>query len=134
MMSGPLGGWQVSGIMNYVSGAPVPYAGGSSNFNIQGTSSDGYDLSMPQHFSGSFGLDASTMPFLTCDPRENVPDGYLFNPACFGAPTPYMLSDADGRVMQAGDIVIAVEALSFDSTGITPKPDDLSTQTIIAAV
>jgi hypothetical protein len=45
--------------------------------------------------------------------------------ACFGAPTPYMLSDADGRVMQAGDIVIEVEALSFDSTGITPKPDDL---------
>jgi hypothetical protein len=26
------------------------------------------------------------MPVLTCDPRENVPSGYLFNPACFALP------------------------------------------------
>ena len=30
--------------------------------------------------------DVPTMPVLTCDPRDNVPDGYLFNPACFALP------------------------------------------------
>jgi hypothetical protein len=28
------------------------------------------------------------MPVLTCDPRDDVPEGYLFNPACFAAPRP----------------------------------------------
>lgn len=45
--------------------------------------------------------------------------------ACFGAPTPYELSDVDGRVIQAGDMVVEVDAQSFDSSGLTPKPDDL---------
>ena len=27
-------------------------------------------------------------PVLVCDPRSDVPDGYLFNPACFTAPSP----------------------------------------------
>jgi hypothetical protein len=80
-----LAGWQLSGIVNYVSGAPLPYAGWTStNFNIEGTSSDGYDLTTLQ-FSGT--PNVGTMPLITCDPRENVPDGYLFNPACFAAPT-----------------------------------------------
>ena len=81
-----LGGWQLSGILSYVSGIPLPYgAGVGSNFNIQGTSADGYDLSQSQHFSGS--PDVPTQPILTCDPCENVPDGHVFNPACFAAPT-----------------------------------------------
>jgi hypothetical protein len=25
-------------------------------------------------------------PIITCDPRKDVPDGYLFNPSCFAAP------------------------------------------------
>jgi hypothetical protein len=79
-----LGGWQVSGIVNYVSGAPLQY-NAAGNFNIQGTSSDGSDLATPTLFSGTPDVDVA--PVLTCDPRENVPDGYLINPACFAAPT-----------------------------------------------
>jgi hypothetical protein len=32
--------------------------------------------------------DVYAMPVLACDPRRDVPDGYLFNPACFSAPAP----------------------------------------------
>jgi outer membrane receptor protein involved in Fe transport len=28
-----------------------------------------------------------TQPVLTCNPAENVPNGYVVNPACFAAPT-----------------------------------------------
>ena len=43
------------------------------------------------------------MPLLTCDPRDNVPSGYLINPACFSLPAdgtngnfilPYMKAQA----------------------------------------
>ena len=30
--------------------------------------------------------DIPVQPIVTCDPRKNVPDGYLFNPSCFAAP------------------------------------------------
>jgi hypothetical protein len=39
--------------------------------NIYGTDSD----SIP-----------SVYPVLTCNPGENVPDGYMFDPSCFSAP------------------------------------------------
>jgi hypothetical protein len=29
------------------------------------------------------------MPVVTCDPREGVPDGFAFNPACFAAPAQF---------------------------------------------
>jgi hypothetical protein len=81
-----LGGWQLSGVLSYVSGAPLPHgAFAGHNFNIQGTNADGDDLRNAQLFSGS--PDVPTQPVLTCDPRRDVPDGYLVNPACFAAPT-----------------------------------------------
>ena len=79
-----LGGWQLAGIINYVSGAPLPYANGNNNFDIQGTNSQGVDLGNSNSFSGS--ADVDVQPTLTCDPRENVPDGFAFNNQCFGAP------------------------------------------------
>jgi hypothetical protein len=79
-----LNGWQLAGILNYVSGAPLPYSGAGTNFNIQGTNSQGVDLGNSNSFSGS--SDVPVQPTLTCDPRDNVPDGFAFNPACFGAP------------------------------------------------
>ena len=79
-----LSGWQLAGIVNYVSGAPLPYSGAGTNFNIQGTNSQGVDLGNSRSFSGS--PDVPVQPTLTCDPREGIPDGFAVNPACFGAP------------------------------------------------
>jgi hypothetical protein len=81
-----LGGWQLSGILNYVSGAPLQTGGyNAPNFALQGTTADGLPLTEPR-ITGT--PDVVMMPVLTCDPRENVPDGYLVNPACFAAPAP----------------------------------------------
>ena len=79
-----LNGWQLAGIVNYVSGAPLPYSGAGTNFNIQGTNSQGVDLGNSRSFSGT--PDVPVQPTLTCDPRENIPDGFAFNNQCFGAP------------------------------------------------
>jgi hypothetical protein len=75
-----LGNWQIVGIGTYVAGAPI-----FGNFGIGGTTADGVALNS-QHITGSNQIRVE--PVLTCDPTENVPSGYLFNPACFAAPTP----------------------------------------------
>jgi hypothetical protein len=64
-----------------VSGAPLPYAATGVNSLTARTPRARHDSRM---YSGS--PDVATMPVLTCDPRENVPNGYLFNPACFALP------------------------------------------------
>jgi hypothetical protein len=80
-----LGGWQLAGITSYVSGSPLPIAGAGTNFNMQGTLPDGRDIGNAL-ITGS--ADIPAQPLLTCDPRANVPSGYLFNNACFAAPSP----------------------------------------------
>jgi hypothetical protein len=79
-----LGGWQITGISTYISGGPLQQIeGGSSNFNLHGTLADGTEI-IPENINGS--PDIPVQPILTCDPRQNVPSGYLFNPSCFAAP------------------------------------------------
>jgi hypothetical protein len=75
-----LGNWQLAGVSSYISGAPL--MGWSF---MQGTTAGGVPISNTS-ITGS--PDVYAMPVLTCDPRDDVPDGYLFNPACFTAPTP----------------------------------------------
>jgi len=75
-----LGNWQLAGVSSYISGAPL-----MGWFNMQGTTAGGVTISN-QAITGS--PDVYAMPVLTCDPRDNVPKGYLFNPECFTAPTP----------------------------------------------
>jgi hypothetical protein len=75
-----LGGWQLAGISSYLSGAPLMGA-----FGIQGTTAEGVSITNTS-ITGS--PDVNAMPVLVCDPRSDVPDGYLFNPACFTAPSP----------------------------------------------
>jgi hypothetical protein len=77
-----LGGWQVAGIGQYVSGAPLPYIN-DVNFDLQGTNELGESIDA-RMYSGS--PQVPVMPVVTCDPREGVPDGYMFNPACFALP------------------------------------------------
>ncbi len=80
-----LGGWQVAGITSYVSGSPLPNASGSINFNMTGTLAGGAKISN-QLINGS--PQISAQPVLTCDPKSGVPSGFMFNPACFAAPSP----------------------------------------------
>jgi hypothetical protein len=77
-----LGGWQVAGIASFVSGAPLPYIS-NVNFSLQGTNELGQSIDS-RAYSGS--PNVPVMPVVTCDPRKNVPDGYMFNPACFALP------------------------------------------------
>jgi len=79
-----LGGWQIAGITSFVSGAPIPVVN-NSNFDIQGTLADGSDIGGTL-ITGSSQI--RVQPQLTCDPRENVPTGFMFNNACFAAPSP----------------------------------------------
>jgi hypothetical protein len=54
-------------------------------FGMQGTTAGGVTITSAS-ITGS--PDVYAMPVLVCDPGDNVPDGFLFNPACFTAPTP----------------------------------------------
>jgi len=77
-----LGHWQLAGVSSYISGAPL-----MGWFYMQGTAAGGVPIS--DNYPAITGSpDVYVMPVLTCDPRDDVPDGYLFNPACFAAPTP----------------------------------------------
>jgi hypothetical protein len=75
-----LGGWQMAGILNYVSGSPL-----LGNFGMTGTGVGGVNLGSNE-ITGS--PDSRANPILTCNPAENVPSGYFLNPACFSPPTP----------------------------------------------
>ncbi len=75
-----LGNWQLAGVSSYVSGAPL-----MGGFGMHGTTAEGVSISNTS-ITGS--PDVFAMPVLVCDPRSDVPDGYLFNPACFTAPSP----------------------------------------------
>jgi hypothetical protein len=83
LMKAILGGWQFAGILSYVSGAPIPYSATGVNFGLTGTNAAGVNIDS-RMYSGS--PDIPVMPLLTCDPRDNVPSGYLINPACFSLP------------------------------------------------
>jgi len=79
-----LGDWQIAGVSTYVSGAPLQTTLGNRNFNMGGTLANGTTIGATQ-ITGS--PDVSAQPLLTCDPTDNIPSGYLFNPACFAAPS-----------------------------------------------
>jgi Carboxypeptidase regulatory-like domain len=84
LMNAILGNWQIAGITTYVSGAPLQSVLGNRNFSMSGTLADGTTIGAVQ-ITGSPQLTAQ--PVVTCDPRDNVPSGYMFNPACFAAPS-----------------------------------------------
>jgi len=84
-VNGVFGNWQVAGVGTYVSGAPIFGSGSNNNFGIGGTTTGGVTLDS-QHITGSNQVPVE--PVFTCDPNANIPSGYLFNPACFAAPTP----------------------------------------------
>ncbi|MBV9301185.1 MAG: carboxypeptidase regulatory-like domain-containing protein [Acidobacteriaceae bacterium] len=97
-VAGAINGWEVSGITQWQSGPPLQDQV-TSNFNFStilpvGTVlPNGYvvkpgdDLTATQSvINGSPNINVQ--PVLLCDPRNNVPSGYVLNNACFGPPTP----------------------------------------------
>jgi hypothetical protein len=76
-----LNGWQVSGISQWQSGAPLLLG----NDNIGGTMATGEPIG-PIQVAGT--SDILVRPFLTCDPRAGLGDGQYANPNCFTAPQP----------------------------------------------
>ncbi len=81
-----LGGWQMTGVSTWISGAPLQaLATTGSNFGLSGTLANGTSISN-QRITGSNSIAAQ--PVLTCDPREGVSGDQILNPACFSLPTP----------------------------------------------
>ena len=65
-----LGGWQLAGILNYVSGSPL-----LGNFGLTGTGVGGVEPWLQRDYAGS--LDSRANPILTCNPAENAPERAL---------------------------------------------------------
>jgi len=89
---GALNNWQVSGILQYQSGADLQAIGAnSSNFGYQayipaGTTFMGKTLTQPILASSSNILgspDITLMPRLTCDPRQGLAPHQFINGNCF---------------------------------------------------
>ena len=76
---GAANGWQVSGVLQFQSGAPFqPNVGGNFNPNWPAGVSN----------QSILGTNADTLvPVLTCNPGKGLTAGQYFNPSCFAVPT-----------------------------------------------
>ncbi len=83
LVNAVLGNWQISGISQFVSGAPLQVIGGDGNFRIDGTGEGGVALNT-NTITGS--PQIPVMPVLTCDPRGS--GDVLVRAECFAAPSP----------------------------------------------
>jgi hypothetical protein len=80
------GGWQVTGVSTWISGAPLQAAASTGvNFGLSGTMADGTPISNPL-ITGSPQIAA--MPMITCDPRRGTTGDQIINPNCFALPSP----------------------------------------------
>ena len=78
------GGWQLTGVSTWISGAPLqPLASTGVNFGLSGTLADGTPISNAV-ITGSPTIAA--MPVITCDPLSGVSGDYVFNASCFALP------------------------------------------------
>jgi hypothetical protein len=77
-----LGNWQISGISQFVSGAPLQASRGA-NFDLSGTTGGGVEISSTR-ITGS--PDIPAQPVLTCDPRGS--GGVRVRAECFATPSP----------------------------------------------
>jgi hypothetical protein len=78
------GGWQLTGVSTWISGAPLQaLASTGVNFNLSGTLANGQVINNAA-ISGSPQIAA--MPVLTCDPRDGVSGDQILNADCFALP------------------------------------------------
>ena len=105
-----LGGWQLTGVSTFISGAPLqPSNSLSASFGMTGTGANGVDLGSNPAITGSPEIIA--MPVLTCDPTQGVSGNQVLNPSCFAAPTPgsngnYIFPNLRGPSYQNHDFAI----------------------------
>ncbi len=80
-LKGVVNGWELSGITQFQSGAPIqPNTGGTMNVTWPGRYSQ-------QNWLGTnANANAGVVPLVTCDPRKGLTSGQYFNPNCFAAP------------------------------------------------
>jgi hypothetical protein len=80
LLGGVVNGWQLSGVTQMQSGAPIqPNTQGNLNVQWPGSFT-------PQRILGTNAF-ASMAPKITCDPRSGLSSGQYFNPSCFAPPT-----------------------------------------------
>jgi hypothetical protein len=86
-LGGVVNGWELSGITQYSSGAPIQTAtGGDLNATYPGTF-EGLNYGQ-QVFEGTTAYqNAGMYPVLICDPRKNLASNQYYNPACFAPET-----------------------------------------------
>jgi len=96
LVSGALGGWQISGITIFQSGVNLQ-AAISGNFGVTGNIPagtrlpDGTVLAADAGTSNSLingSPDISVQPVVLCDPRSGLTGNQFINPKCLGVPTP----------------------------------------------
>lgn len=86
LLNALVGGWQLTGVSTWISGAPLqPLAATGVNFGLAGTDPAGNAISN-QSITGSPQIAA--MPLITCDPRDGLSGDQIINPNCFALPTP----------------------------------------------
>lgn len=80
------GGWQLTGVSTYVSGAPLQALSSTGvNFGLTGTDAQGRSIDNTV-VTGSPQITA--MPLLTCDPTSGLSGDQILNASCFSLPSP----------------------------------------------
>jgi hypothetical protein len=98
-LKGVVNGWEFSGITQIQSGSPLQDQVNTGNYNMNSilpvgsVLPNGYIVKPGDNLSATSDVingspNIAFEPVLTCDPRNNVPAGYVLNPNCFTAPTP----------------------------------------------
>jgi Carboxypeptidase regulatory-like domain len=105
-----VGGWQVTGISQFISGIPLQAItiGGNGSFGMQGTMADGQSITRTR-ITGSPAV--AVQPVLTCDPRKGTTGDQMINPSCFSLPAigsngPYIEPHMTGQWYQNHDLSI----------------------------
>ncbi len=83
-------GWELSGITQFQSGAPIqPNTGGTLNASFGNVPLAGNATGVAYNSSIQLGTNAEgLLPMLVCDPRSGLHSGQYFNPSCFAPPAP----------------------------------------------
>jgi len=91
-LGGVVNGWELSGITQWQSGAPIqPASGGDLNVQYPGKFiNEGLGSNDPGYGQQQFlGTNAypNLFPVVICDPRKGLASGQYFNPSCFAPET-----------------------------------------------
>ncbi|HEX4771705.1 MAG TPA: TonB-dependent receptor [Bryobacteraceae bacterium] len=87
-LAGAVNGWQLSGVTQIQSGAPLqPNTNGNLNAQYGNVLINGNSVGVgPMSWLGSNAAGLALVPKLTCDPRSGLQSGQYFNPSCFTVP------------------------------------------------